>query len=578
MKKALLILAILGSLAAVSAVAADRTPVIIGNLPAVTGAEPLPDVPYYPSLPGLVTDSPGEIVGSTQYDYQSNGSSGRRVALDSQGGVHFAWMNGTSYPSSREVDYNYVDAQGNWLMPEQGVTVSQSNGAGYVQLGLTSDNRAAVAYHQWNLADYSVLAVDAFPGSGIFEYYDVPDMLALRCYWPYIAVDRSDNFHVIVNEQVPNAGDPQAMGYTRSVDGGQTWSTLVAVDTLMTLSGIMVSSPVSDKVAIVYTHPRDFANQTHNDIYYIESADGLNWDWRNGKVNVTEYGGAETYWGYIDVAAVYDYNDHLNIVWNAFTSVNDTLYYPILLFHYSTSPGTISEITRSPDSWPDGGCSTGAWNLPICKMSLGVEGEINALHVVYTAFDTADCSAGGFANGDLYWQYSVDGGAGWSHAVNLTDSHTPGCVPGDCDSDHWSSLAEMVDGFLHIIYIDDKDAGGLPQTEGSVTDNPVLYLEYASPVGIEDEPLQPRTFNLAQNYPNPFNAKTTIQFELQTAANVKLSVFDVTGGLVDVLVDRRFDAGRQSVVWNAEDLASGTYFYRLTTAEGSQVRKMALLK
>ena len=578
MKKTLMMIAILTLALAVSAFAADKTRVTIENQPSIGGNEPLPDVPYYPSDPGLITDSPGEIVGSTQYDYQSNGSSGHRIVVDSQGGVHFAWMNGTSYPSSRQVDFNYVDGEGNWLVPEQGVVVSQANGAGYVQLGLTSDNLAVVAYHQWNLADYVVIAVDNFPGMGIFSYFDPPDMLGQRCYWPYVTVDRNDNIHIVSQENTGVAGAPQAIGYTRSIDGGATWSTLANVDTLMTISQVVVSSPVSDKVAIAYTHGRDDASQFYNDIFYIESEDGLAWSWRTGKVNVTQYGGAETFWAYTDMAAIYDYNDNLNLIWTTLTSVDDALFYPVTLFHYSTGSQAITEITAGSEDW-DESCATGAWNLPIAKMSLGVNEATNAIYAVYTEFDLADCSAAGYTNGDIWMNYSVDGGASWSEGVNMTDSQTPGCPAGECDSDHWSSVAEKVDDNLHIVYINDKDAGGIAQTEGAVTDNPVMYLEYPNPVSsIDDRSEIPINFTLAQNYPNPFNAETNIGFELKEQAHVTLAVYDITGSLVTVLLHGNLDAGIHAINWKADDAASGIYYYSLSTNSETSTKKMVLLK
>jgi len=577
MKKTLLVFIALMLVLAGSAWSADKIGPRLENQKIITGDEPLPDVPYYPSQPGLITDSPGEIVGGTQYDYQSNGSSGRRIAVDSQGGVHFAWMNGTAYPNNREVDYNYVDALGNWLVPEQGVTVSEQNGAGYTQIALTNDDMAAVAYHQWNVSPYSVIAVDNFPGMGIFNYWDIPDMLSLRCYWPYVAVDRNDRIHALVNEQAPNAGDPSAMGYTRSTDLGETWTTLARVDTLMTLNGIVVASQVSDRVAIIYANPLNFDTQWQNSVYYVESQDGITWDFQGGKIDVTEYGQTrDSLYAYADLDAIYDYNDDLHIVWNAQWVTDEGIYYKTFLLHFSTGSEVITEINSSDSLWISG-CDYGVWNRPITKMSLGVDSG-NNLYVAYTAFDTSDCSVGGYANGDIYYQYSTTHGGTWSAPENLTNSPSPRCNPGDCDSDHWSSLADVVDGSLHITYINDKDAGGIPQTEGTVTDNPVMYLNYEVATGIDEENKLPADFTLQQNYPNPFNAVTTIGITMEKAADVNLSIFNITGARVAVLLDGELDAGYHAVRWNAENEASGIYYYRLTSDEGTLTKRMALLK
>ena len=549
------------------------------NLPFIVGNEPLPDVPYYPSQPGAITDSPGELVGGTQYDYQSNGSAGSRIALDSQGGVHVVWMNGITYPSLRHIYYNYRDNAGGWLAPGLGSAVSQLSGAGYTQMDLTIDDRAVVAYHQWQVSPWTVTAIDAFSGFGIFNYYDPPDLVGgVRCYWPYVAVDRNGNIQLVISEQTPNAGDPQLLAYTVSTDDGDTWSTPVAVDTLMTLSAIVVSSPVSDKVAIAYTHPLNYDTQWENDVYFIESMDGLTWDWRFGKNNITGYGAPDSLFAYIDLDAIYDYNDNLHLIWNAQWVTDEGIYYKTFLFHYDTGGQAITQMRETTDNWV-AGCDYGVWNRAVTKMSLGIHENTNTLFTVYTGFDTSDCSAGGYANGDLYMQYSTDGGTSWSLQRNLTNSQTPGCAPGDCDSDHWPSLADNVSEMLHITYINDKDAGGVPQTEGSVTDNPVMYLAFDPfTSGIDDNDVIPKTFLLAQNFPNPFNAFTKIEFELENAADIELSVYDITGAKVETLFKGMQEAGSHSVVWDASDCASGVYYYRLLSGTESSARRMTLIK
>ena len=97
--------------------------------------------------------------------------------------------------------------------------------------------------------------------------------------------------------------------------------------------------------------------------------------------------------------------------------------------------------------------------------------------------------------------------------------------------------------------------------------------------GIEDmEALLPSAFNLEQNYPNPFNASTEISFTLSKAADIDLSVYNMLGQKVAALASGMMDAGYHSVNWNASDVTSGIYFYRLTAGDNCEVRKMTLLK
>lgn len=102
-------------------------------------------------------------------------------------------------------------------------------------------------------------------------------------------------------------------------------------------------------------------------------------------------------------------------------------------------------------------------------------------------------------------------------------------------------------------------------------------------VGIEDDPALPSVFNLNQNYPNPFNAKTAIDYSIGKNSDVKLSVYDLAGRLVNTLYNGVQEAGHYQITWDGKDAngnltASGVYFYRLE-AEGKNVtRRMVMLK
>ena len=85
-------------------------------------------------------------------------------------------------------------------------------------------------------------------------------------------------------------------------------------------------------------------------------------------------------------------------------------------------------------------------------------------------------------------------------------------------------------------------------------------------------------FTLSQNYPNPFNPNTVIAFALPKDSNVKLSVYNMLGEEVAVLVNGVMSAGNHSVDFSATNLNSGMYVYRLEAGEFSSVRKMTLLK
>ncbi|MFH1861763.1 MAG: M14 family zinc carboxypeptidase [bacterium] len=88
----------------------------------------------------------------------------------------------------------------------------------------------------------------------------------------------------------------------------------------------------------------------------------------------------------------------------------------------------------------------------------------------------------------------------------------------------------------------------------------------------------PGEYLLAQNYPNPFNPTTEIHFALPEAQHVKLSVYNTAGQRIAVLLDGFREAGWHEVTWDAADLATGLYVYKLETAGGSLTQKAILIK
>lgn len=95
--------------------------------------------------------------------------------------------------------------------------------------------------------------------------------------------------------------------------------------------------------------------------------------------------------------------------------------------------------------------------------------------------------------------------------------------------------------------------------------------------------LQPGTFMLLQNYPNPFNPSTTIEFVMEEAGPVNLSIYDISGKVVRTLANGVLAPGRKTLKWDATDnsgniVAPGVYFYSLRTSDFSETKKMMLIK
>jgi len=106
------------------------------------------------------------------------------------------------------------------------------------------------------------------------------------------------------------------------------------------------------------------------------------------------------------------------------------------------------------------------------------------------------------------------------------------------------------------------------------------HLRWGAPTGLppENEIRLPSEIALLQNYPNPFNARTVIEFSLGRQSNIELELFDILGRKVGTLADGVRDAGRHKVVWGAEGLSSGIYFYRLVADDRSEIKRCIILK
>jgi len=96
--------------------------------------------------------------------------------------------------------------------------------------------------------------------------------------------------------------------------------------------------------------------------------------------------------------------------------------------------------------------------------------------------------------------------------------------------------------------------------------------------GVRRSEILPTSFAIAQNYPNPFNPSTTIRFELPRGLAVRLSVFDLLGREVSVLVNEKREAGVHEVNFDAAHLSSGVYIYRLQAGNFVQSKKLVLVK
>ena len=126
-----------------------------------------------------------------------------------------------------------------------------------------------------------------------------------------------------------------------------------------------------------------------------------------------------------------------------------------------------------------------------------------------------------------------------------------------------SDTGEIIEFVESIDFVADMSTGDAV--------DPVLFSKVARDVVVSD-------YALNGAYPNPFNPSTRIEYSIVDAGHVSVSVYDMAGRLVDEIVNGWYDAGSQSVVWDAADYPSGIYFVKLEAGTFSASQKIVLVK
>ncbi len=490
---------------------------------------------------GIVsTNAVGNEIGTTAYDYQHNGTMGHQIEHRGTSFIHFDWMDQPDFiiPGDRGTQVQSYDLTGCSFSFDPGGKRASVDYSGYVNIDADVGGCAIPVAHEgdpleprafWDFcagAPVGLFSSDA--PSDIYGYYQTSGTgPGNENIWPVVdwQIGTQNVLHFVCCETGGAAGDPQTISYYRRVGaygtGAGTWSAQRVIDTVMTINPVVASSSVSDKVCVVWGPPTDeirdtpgeFDSQFQNDVWYASATDqGAAWvtGQANGSIahevdlgsvtggNVTQFPLNSSYNFYTDLAALVDTDDNLHIVlacreWNV--TDTDTLLFRrnSIIYHWSENVPQLRQVAKA--DWDTGGsCFTYAWNSDLAKISISECDD--KLYVLYSQMGNAeqpcfDKSDENYMNAELYISASPDGGQNWDRGQNLTNSETPGCAAGDCESDFWASMARygrtqsgncpdegLVDGqqYLDILYINDRHAGGIAQEEGTWTTSPVMWL------------------------------------------------------------------------------------------------------
>ena len=447
--------------------------------------------------------------GTTQYDLPSNQSQPREIVTGCSGNIYAVWMN--LQPLSTRL------IAGACYVPGGTIAINDISaaGGGFPSLAADGNGVAIAAWHHggtWVGQDFACGAVT-------FTESAYPDTTAVKTglsesgsnyLWPQIASDKdgSGNWfvHVVAHES-PIATDTsgyQSLVYWRSQNNSKSPQGTIAtfIDSVSALSATVVSHPdqADQRVAIVYTKPRYYSPiiYANDNIVYRQSTNlGATW----GPVQ-TIYNYAATQeeitstspqfergW---ETSALYAADGCLHVLFQSTWSDTGAtftgdggfiLIYPAKIYHWDNCSNCASLVTERRTAAAT--CNLGGVSLrDVSKVNIAeCSGKLYAIFSKSLSTegdevfpDFRDCSAGGFANFEIFVKASSTGGLTWGPDSNVTNTTTNACAVNACRSElHLGSLEHSTDS-LRILYMEDQDAGINVNTNGAATNNPIKVL------------------------------------------------------------------------------------------------------
>jgi hypothetical protein len=182
------------------------------------------------------------------------------------------------------------------------------------------------------------------------------------------------------------------------------------------------------------------------------------------------------------------------------------------------------------------------------------------------------------AEGELVGGGVVHSGRALLTVWGRDEINTVGGVPGETLSLSYYSVADDKEERLYVESVTDVMTGEAVQGGLSYAHNGIYVVNGSVSMSNDTHDQVPAAYMLAQNYPNPFNPSTTITFSLPEDGFTTLKVYNTLGVEIATLVDDQLAAGYYSQTWDASGIASGLYFYRLSSGSYTETHKMLLMK
>jgi hypothetical protein len=531
-----------------------------------------------------------------------------RILNYGSGEISATWTFSTSTAlatTDRGTGYAHFDGT-TWVdNPTQRI---ESKRVGWPNVVVLGDDKEIVATHNTD-ANVEDLQFTYRANSGTGTWTE--DILTLQSpspdgnWWPRMASGGVDenSLHVIsitypvANQGTLYHGQDGALLYSRSTDGGTTWDiehqVLADIDSSHYLGfsadDYAFSNAVGDTIAFV-------AGGVFKDLVLMKSTDnGSTWNktvidtfpYPFFDYDVTQIDSA-TFSNDGSLSVVLDANGKAHVFFGGVYVVNDDItdgaaynYYPgtSALYHWDEDFGT---------SYPD---SIAGWidfnNDGIVSLDSAIAYDsLSGYNTSVVSFP----SAGIDADGNLYLAYSsvvenltidedrpfrhiyltksTDGGQTWSPSVDLNYTEDD-----DFTESIFASMAYNVDDYLHILYQRDLEGGNWFSGNHDAATNDIVYVKVSTALDVSVKE-EHSLFDEFTVYPNPAGTSTKVSFTVNTAGNVVVNVYDITGQLISSY-SNKVPAGRNSLDINVENFASGVYF--INAQIGADVKTQKLM-
>jgi len=415
-----------------------------------------------------------DTLGGTTHDWWVNGNVHRSIVNSQQHGMHAIWMyssstSGTSFPD-RSVRYNYYDHSmhgWNWLddYMSSGVNVFVER-TGYCVLAAdTSGSAIVVAHNDSGL----VLAWDAAPGAGIFDYSGGLS----GYYWPDIAVGDDSVLHVAMSSGT-------GVSYSRLTGSG--WDSVRVLDSLAFPTYAIAASRTGPSVCATWVGDASA-------FYMLSDNDGDTWSSRTLLDPPPAFGGdTVTRFSTPGLFPFFDSQGRLHITAAVYPEVHDTAYVnPAEIWHWCPDNQPVwSEIHRAGCAPEHLQASLGYSAIYADRPSMG-ESDDGNLYVAWEQFDSSNVEpqterlrAGVWAS------RSTNNGASWGYGLLLTErntiSHRFPCIVD-------RMIGNPPEDTICVLYLMDQVAGFFVQGEGPATPNPVIcQFVPTHPHGVAERP------------------------------------------------------------------------------------------